>query len=81
MLEKSLSQLEQLVSDLVRANQTLQSANLQLTAELALAKDENETLQLSALEQEELQSQTAARLQALVELATASKVAPSLVNA
>jgi hypothetical protein len=81
MLEKSLSQLEQLVSDLVRANQTLQSANLQLTAELALAKDENETLQLGALEQEELQSQTAARLQALVELATASKVAPSLVNA
>lgn len=81
MLEKSLSQLEQLVSDLVRANQTLQSSNLQLTAELALAKDENETLQLNALEQEELQSTTAARLQALVELATASNAAPSLASA
>ncbi|WP_137886675.1 hypothetical protein [Pseudomonas sp. 2FE] len=83
MLEKSLSQLEQLVGELVLANQALLSANAQLSAELAQVKDENENLQLSALEQDDLQSATLARIQALVELATAgaSKVEPSSANA
>ena len=67
MLEASLSQLEQLVSDLVQQNQTL-------SAELALAKDENESLQLSLMEQEEKQGATAARIQALVERVSAGPV-------
>lgn len=67
MLEASLSQLEQLVSDLVQQNQTL-------SAELAQAKDENESLQLSLMEQEEKQGVTAARIQALVERVSAGPV-------
>jgi hypothetical protein len=72
MLENSLSQLERLVGDLVQENRALLSANAQLSAELAQAKDENDSLQLSALEQEELHGATAARIQALVELASSS---------
>ncbi|MCY1383626.1 hypothetical protein D9M69_717710 [compost metagenome] len=79
MLENSLSQLEQLVSDLVQANKALQSANAQLSSELAQIKDENETLQLSAIEQEELHGATATRIQALVEL-VGSTVEASTVN-
>lgn len=74
MLEKSLSQLEALVSELLQANQTLLSRNLQLTAELALLRDENDNLQLGALEQDELQNATVARIQALLERAAASNV-------
>jgi hypothetical protein len=81
MLEKSLSQLEALVSELLQANQALLSSNAQLTAELALVRDENDNLQLSALEQDELQSSTVARIQALVERASASNVAASPVSA
>ncbi len=72
MLENSLSQLEQLVGELVAENKALLGANAQLSVELAQVKDENETLQLSALEQEELHGSTAARIQALVELASGS---------
>jgi cell division protein FtsB len=70
MLEASLSQLEQLVSDLVQQNQTLTQTNQTLSTELAQAKDENESLQLSLMEQEEKQGATAARIQALVERAS-----------
>ncbi|WP_397450996.1 hypothetical protein [Pseudomonas sp. NA-150] len=70
MLEASLSQLEQLVGDLVQQNQHLQNTNAQLNAELAQVKDDNENLQLSLLEHEEKQGATAARIQALVERAT-----------
>ena len=70
MMESSLSKLEQLVSDLVQQKQELLDANEQLSAELALAKDENESLQLSLMEQEEKQGATAARIQALVERAS-----------
>ncbi|MFK7701528.1 hypothetical protein [Pseudomonas caspiana] len=72
MLEASLSQLEQLVSDLVQQNQQLQSTNTQLTTELAQARDENDSLQLSLMEQEEKQGATAARIQALVDRATSA---------
>jgi hypothetical protein len=74
MLEKSLSQLEALVSELLQANQALLSRNAQLTAELALVRDENDNLQLGALEHEELQNATVARIQALLERAAASNV-------
>jgi regulator of replication initiation timing len=70
MLEASLSQLEQLVSDLVQQNQTLLGTNQSLSAELAQVKDENESL----MEQEEKQGATAARIQALVERVSAGPV-------
>jgi phage shock protein A len=70
MLEASLSQLEKLVSDLVQHNQELQNTNAQLAEELKLARDDNDSLQLSLMEQEEKQGATAARIQALVDRAT-----------
>jgi septation ring formation regulator EzrA len=74
MLEASLSQLEQLVSDLVQQNQALLATNQTLSAELAQAKDENENLQLNLMEQEEKHGATAARIQALVERVSAGPV-------
>ena len=74
MIESSLSKLEQLVSDLVQQKQELLDTNAQLNAELARAKDENESLQLSLMEQEEKQGATAARIQALVDRASVSPV-------
>jgi chromosome segregation ATPase len=70
MLEASLSQLEKLVADLVQQNQELQKTNSQLTEALQKARDDNDSLQLSLLEQEEKQGATAARIQALVDRAT-----------
>ena len=70
MIESSLSKLEQLVSDLVQQKQELLDANTALNAELVQAKDENESLQLNLMEQEEKQGATAARIQALVERAS-----------
>ncbi|BBP56978.1 hypothetical protein [Pseudomonas sp. St316] len=74
MLETSLSQLEQLVNDLVQQNRHLTGVNETLNAELARAKDENESLQLSLMEQEELHGATAARIQALIERASNGSV-------
>jgi chromosome segregation ATPase len=74
MLEASLSQLEQLVSDLVQQNQTLLGTQQSLSAELAQVKEENESLQLSLMEQEEKQGATVARIQALVERVSAGPV-------
>lgn len=71
MLESSLSQLETLVGELVEQNRQLQASNSQLSAELRSSQDENETLQLNLLEQEEKHGSTAARIQALVERASA----------
>jgi hypothetical protein len=69
MLETSLSQLETLVAELVEQNRQLQDSNVQLTAQLRSSQDENETLQLNLLEQEEQQGAAAARIQALVQRA------------
>jgi len=74
MLEASLSQLEQLVSELVQQKQELLATNTALSAELAKAKDENESLQLNLMEQEEKHGVTAARIQALVERVSAGPV-------
>lgn len=73
MLEASLSQLEQLVGDLVQHNQQLREHNEQLTAELKQARDENDSLQLNLLEHEEKQGAAAARIQALVDRATGAR--------
>jgi len=74
MLEASLSQLEQLVGELVQQKQELLAANTALSNELAQARDENESLQLSLMEQEEKHGTTAARIQALVERVSAGPV-------
>jgi septation ring formation regulator EzrA len=74
MLEASLSQLEQLVTDLVQQNRHLTGLNETLSTELAKAKDENESLQLSLMEQEELHGSTAARIQTLIERASSATV-------
>ena len=73
MLEQSLKQLEQLVTGLVKANQNLHEGNAQLTAQLQQIKEENENLQLSALEQDDQHSTTIARIQALVAVASAGQ--------
>ncbi|MNO35154.1 hypothetical protein D3C76_252010 [compost metagenome] len=74
MLEASLNQIEQLVSDLMQKNAQLTEQNAALGTQLAQAKEENETLQLSLMEQEEKNGSTAARLQALLERANAGVV-------
>ena len=66
MLDNTLSQLEQLVGELLQKNQQLAERNAQLDTELASAKDENESLQLSLMEQEEKYAGTNARIQAPV---------------
>ena len=71
MLEASLNQIEQLVSDLMQKNAQLTEQNATLGTQLAQAKEEIETLQLSLMEQEEKNGSTAARLQALVDRASA----------
>ncbi|MEN5305592.1 hypothetical protein [Pseudomonas sp. TWI628] len=74
MLEASLNQLEQLVSDLMQKNAQLTEQNTTLGQALAQAKEENENLQLSLMEQEEKHGATAARIQALVDRASAGVV-------
>lgn len=74
MLETTLSQLEQLVSELVEQNRVLTENNAQINAQLAQAKEENESLQLTLMEQEEKQTSTVSRIQALVQRASAGAV-------
>jgi len=75
MLETTLAQLEHVVADLLQQNQTLTENCKQLEQELHQMREENDNLQLAALEQEEKQAATRARLQALVERASASSLA------
>jgi cell division septum initiation protein DivIVA len=67
MFETTLSQLEQAVAQLLEQNQALESRYAALEVQLQQAREENDTLQLSALEQEEQQGATLARLQALLQ--------------
>lgn len=75
MLEATLAQLEGLVAELLKQNQALGEHCKQLEEQLRQAREENDSLQMTALEQEEQQSATLARLQALVQRAGASTVA------
>nr|HEE6743889.1 hypothetical protein [Pseudomonas aeruginosa]HEE6759382.1 hypothetical protein [Pseudomonas aeruginosa] len=70
MLENTL---ETLVAELLQQNQALRDSHDQLQQQLRQATEENETLQLSMLEQEEKQSGTQARLEALVERLSAQQ--------
>ena len=72
MLQSSLNQLEQLVNELLERNRQLVDSNQQLSGDLARAKEENDTLQLGLMEQEELHNDATARIQALVERASAA---------
>lgn len=74
MLEASLNTLEQLVGDLVQQNARLTEQNARLSQELTQSKEENDTLQLALMEHEEKHGATAARIQALVERASAGTV-------
>ncbi len=75
MLETTLAQLENLVAELLQQNQALNNNCQQLEQQLRQAREENELLQMAALEQEEQQNATLARLQALVQRAGASNAA------
>ncbi|MCQ4348697.1 hypothetical protein NGA35_14950 [Pseudomonas stutzeri] len=75
MLETTLAQLEGLVADLLQQNQTLSAHCQQLEDQLRQAREENENLQMAALEQEEQQAATLSRLQALIQRAGASSAA------
>ncbi|WP_426151382.1 hypothetical protein [Pseudomonas sp. DC3000-4b1] len=76
MLEASLNKLEALVGQLLEQNRQLAEAHAALTVELAQAREENDSLQLTLLEQEEQQGATAARIQALIE-----RVSPAAADA
>jgi len=67
MLETTLTQLERLVTDLLQQNRTQSESINRLEQELMQAKEENDSLQLAAMEQEEQQASMLARLQALVQ--------------
>lgn len=75
MFESTLSQLEQAVSHLLEQNQSLQGRCAELESQLQQVKEENDTLQLTALEQEEQQNASLARLQALLQRTGVSEVA------
>lgn len=75
MLETTLSQLEQAVSQLLEQNQNLQGRCAALEAQLQQVQEENDTLQLNALEQEEKQAATLNRLQSLLQRTGAGEVA------
>ena len=66
MLDSTLEQLEQLVAELLQQNEVLVQDNAQVREELLKAREENDSLQLSLMEQEEKHNATATRLQALV---------------
>ncbi|MFC5699425.1 hypothetical protein ACFPU0_28310 [Pseudomonas sp. GCM10022186] len=73
MLDNTLVQLEQLVSELLEQNQAIADDNARVRAELRKAREENDSLQLAMLEQEEKSNATAERLQALVRRVSESR--------
>lgn len=75
MFETTLSQLEHAVSHLLEQNQALQGRCTELESQLHQAREENDSLQLAALEQEEMQNASLARLQALLQRTGVSEVA------
>lgn len=67
MLETTIDQLEKLITELVQQNQSLREHCALLEQQLQQARNENDELQLSTLEQEERISATLVRLQALLQ--------------
>ena len=58
MLENTLPQLEQLIEDIITKNNQLKNQVAELEKQKSMLLDENETLQLEALDGEEKQKQT-----------------------
>lgn len=67
MLETTLTQLERLVTELLEQNRTQGERLERLEQELQQVKDENDSLQLAAMEQEEQMNSTLGRLQAILQ--------------
>ena len=66
MLENTLPQLEQLIEDIIAKNNQLKSQVAELEQQKSLLLDENETLQLEALDGEEKQKQANSVLTSLL---------------
>jgi len=66
MLENTLPQLEQLIEDIIAKNNQLKAQIAELKQQNSVLTDENETLQLDALEGEEKQKQTSDVLASLL---------------
>jgi len=75
MLDTTLAQLENVINDLLQRNQNLSEHCVLLEQQLQQAREENDNLQLAALEQEDKQGATLERVQALVERAAGSSAA------
>ena len=75
MLDTTLAQLDTVINDLLQRNQNLSQHCALLEQQLLQAREENDNLQLAALEQEDRQGATLARLQALLERAAGSNAA------
>lgn len=73
MLEDTLTQLEQLINDLVQQNSAHNENVRGLEQELQRVKEENDSLQLAAMEMEEQQNEILNRLQALVQRGTTAQ--------
>jgi len=67
MLENTLPQLEQLIEQIIEKNNQLKSQVAELMQQKSLLVDENELLQLEALEGEEKQQQTSNVLTSLLD--------------
>lgn len=67
MLETTLTQLERLIDDLLQQNRSQQEAVTRLEAEISQLRDDNDTLQLTNMEQEEQLTGTLQRLQAILQ--------------
>ncbi|WP_185269062.1 hypothetical protein [Halopseudomonas xiamenensis] len=67
MLETTLTQLERLVGELLQQNQSQTESISRLEQELRQLKEENDSLQLAAMEQEEQLGSTLNRLQAILQ--------------
>ena len=67
MLETTLTQLERLIDDLLQQNRAQQESITRLEAELSQLRDDNDTLQLTNMDQEEQMSGTLQLLQAMLQ--------------
>lgn len=67
MLDTTLTQLERLIDDLLQKNRSQQEAIARLEADISQLRDDNDTLQLANMEQEEQLNGTLERLQAMLQ--------------
>ncbi|MFA5677348.1 MAG: hypothetical protein WC953_02925 [Pseudomonas sp.] len=78
MLETTLTQLERLIDQLLQQNRVQQENITRLEEELRQLRDDNDTLQLTNMEQEEQLSGTLARLQSILQRSGAENPATSI---